>query len=202
MHYTPTHLFWQCDTPRWYDESMIARISGTTIEYIEKGVVVDTGNIGYAVFTPSTPPLGTVITLHTHLVIREDAQELYGFETSEEKSLFVKLVGVSGVGPKTALQMLTLYPLAELVRIIKTSDAKSIALVPGIGKKTAEKISIDLKDKLDHFESASEGPAHDLVEALLSLGYSEQQVRGVISTVDTALPLQKQITTALQLLQQ
>ncbi len=180
---------------------MIARISGTVVELIEKGTVVEVSGIGYAIFTPSTPAIGTAATFHTHLIIREDAHELYGFETIEEKLLFGKLIGVSGVGPKTALHMLTLYPLSELVRLIKTSDARAIALVPGIGKKTAEKVVIDLKDKLDAFEGAEEGPAHDLIEALLSLGYAEQQVRTIVGSVDTALPLQKQITSALQFLQ-
>lgn len=179
---------------------MIARVTGTVVEVVEKGVVLEAGGIGYLVFTPAALSEGAPATLHTHMVIRDDAHELYGFETEREKALFIKLIGVSGVGPKTALHMLSLYPLAELVRIIKVGDAKAISLVPGIGKKTAEKIAIDLKDKLEAFESADTGPQHDLVEALLSLGYKEHQVRAVIPSVDTALPLQKQITSALQLL--
>ncbi len=179
---------------------MIARITGTVVELIEKGVVVDTAGLGYSVFTPAALELGVVTTLHTHLVIREDCQELYGFETSTEKTLFSKLISVSGVGPKTALHMLTLYPMKELVRIITSGDAKAISLVPGLGKKTAEKIIIDLKDKLAAFESADAGPESDLVEALLSLGYKEQQVRSVIPSVDVTTPLQAQIRAALQLL--
>ena len=118
---------------------MIARITGTVIEQIEKGVILETQGIGYAIYTPSSLPLGTTATLHTQLVIREDSHELYGFETAQEKLLFTKLLSVSGVGPKTALHMLILYPLTELVRIIKSGDAKSVSLVPGVGKKTAEK---------------------------------------------------------------
>lgn len=180
---------------------MIARITGTVVELIEKGVVLETGGIGYCIFTPAALALDDAATLHTHMVVREDCHELYGFETASEKLLFAKLIGVSGVGPKTALHILTLYPLPELVRIIKIGDAKAIALVPGIGKKTAEKIVIDLKDKLAGFESAQQSPEHDLIEALLSLGYKEHQVRGVVSSIDATLPLQKQITTALQLMQ-
>lgn len=180
---------------------MIARITGTIVEYIDKGVVVETGGIGYAVFTPSFPALGTSATFFTQLVIRDDCQELYGFETPDEKALFGKLIGVSGVGPKTALQMLTLYPIGELVRIVRAGDAKSVSLVPGIGKKTAEKIVIDLKDKLDQFHASEQGPERDLIEALLSLGYKEYQIRGVVSDVDAALPIQKQIAQALQLIQ-
>lgn len=180
---------------------MIARITGTVVEIIEKGVVLENAGIGYDIFTPSVLPLGMSITLHTHMVIRDDSHELYGFERSEEKSLFATLIGVSGVGPKTALHMLTLYPLSELVRAIKSGDAKAISLVPGIGKKTAEKVVIDLKDKLAGFETAASTTNSDLVEALLSLGYKEVQIRGVISDIDGTLKIEKQITAALQLLQ-
>ncbi len=180
---------------------MIARIRGTVIEILEKGVVLDTGALGYAVFTPAAIGLGEVVELHTHLVIREDAHELYGFHTREEKQLFLLLLSVSGVGPKTALHMLTMYPLRDLVHAIKTGDAKTISLVPGVGKKTAEKISIDLKDKLAAF-TGSEGSAagSDLVEALLSLGFKEYDIRAILPTIDADIPLEKQITTALQLL--
>jgi holliday junction DNA helicase RuvA len=180
---------------------MIARITGTVVEQFEKGIVLETNGIGYAIFTPVMPSLGTIATLFTHLIIREDGQELYGFETPDEKALFSKLINVSGVGPKTALQMLALYPISELVRIVRVGDSKAIALVPGIGKKTAEKIVIDLKDKLDQFEASERGPEHDLVEALLSLGYKEYQIRVIVSDIDPALPIQKQIAQALQLMQ-
>lgn len=179
---------------------MIARITGTVVDLIEKGVVVETSGVGYAVYSPVNLTIGEMVTLHTHLVIRDDAHELYGFETPQEKALFIKLISVSGVGPKTGLHILTLYPISELVRIIKSGDSKSVSLVPGIGKKTAEKVIIDLKDKLKDFEGSEKGPAGDLVEALLSLGYKEYQIRSVVSSIDSELPLQKQITTALQLL--
>jgi Holliday junction DNA helicase RuvA len=180
---------------------MIARITGTLVDTTERSVVIETGGIGYLIFTPLPPTdIGTVLTLHTHMVIRDDAHELYGFISVAEKVLFSTLIGVSGVGPKTALQMLTLYTLPELVRSIKDGDAKAISLVPGIGKKTAEKVVIDLKDKLDGFTAAENGVSSDLLEALLSLGYKEQAIRSVVSSIDGSLPLPKQITIALQLL--
>ncbi len=180
---------------------MIARITGTLADITERSVVLETGGIGYLIFTPFPPAeLGTVVTLHTHMVIRDDAHELYGFVTTHEKALFSTLIGVSGVGPKTALQMLTMYTLPDLVRSIKNGDARAISLVPGIGKKTAEKVVIDLKDKLDGFMTAERGISTDLFEALLSLGYREQAIRSIVSTVDAELPLSKQITVALQLL--
>lgn len=179
---------------------MIARITGTVADEFEKGLVIETAGVGYAISTPARIPIGVTATLFTHLVIREDAHELYGFETAEEKSLFATLISVSGVGPKTALHMLTLYPLSALVHIIRSGDAKAIALTPGIGKKTAEKIVIDLKDKLAAFVASEKSPDSDLVETLLSLGYKEHHIRLVIPSVDTTAPLQAQIRSALRLL--
>lgn len=178
---------------------MIARITGTIVEITDKGLIVETNGIGYLVATPNTSrELGEVATFHTHLVIRDDAHELYGFETAEEKLLFTTLIGVSGVGPRTGLQMLMLYTMNDLVRAIKNGDSKAISLVPGIGKKTAEKVIIDLKDKFANFAFVDTDPKSDLVEALLSLGYKDVQVRDAITAVDTTLPLPKQIGQALQ----
>ncbi len=180
---------------------MIARITGIIIETLDRGVVIETAGIGYLVFTPFPPAqLGDLVTLHTHMVIKDDSHELYGFSTVTEKALFSILISVSGVGPKTALQMLTLYTLPELVRSIKDGDARAISLVPGIGKKTAAKVVIDLKDKLDEFIASENGVSHDLLEALLSLGYKEHAIRAIVSSVDGDLPLPRQITIALQLL--
>ena len=180
---------------------MIARITGTIVDQTEKTITIETAGIGYLVHTPAAFELGAVATVHTHMVVRDDCHELYGFATAPEKELFTTLIGVSGVGPKSALQMLCLYPSSELVRHIKHGDAKAISLVPGIGKKTAEKIVIDLKDKLDHIITTDRASESDIVEALLSLGYKDIQIRSVVMDVDTTLPIAKQITTALQLLQ-
>lgn len=182
---------------------MIASLTGTIIEQNEKEVVLDVSGIGYAISVPALVlPFGKTVTLYTHLVIKDDAHELYGFHTKDERALFRILISVSGVGPKTALHMLTLYTLPDLVRIIKTGDAKAIALVPGIGKKTSEKVVIDLKDKVEGFDSGNTKTSTDLVEALLSLGYKEHQIRPVLSTIDTTLPIEKQITEALKKIQQ
>ena len=181
---------------------MIACISGKVIEQNDKEVTLDVGGIGYAIATPPyTLTVGDSATLYTHLVIRDDAHELYGFQTPEEKSLFKILISVSGVGPRTALQMLTLYTLPDLVRIIKTGDSKAIALVPGIGKKTSEKVVIDLKDKVDNFSISEHKASTDLVEALISLGYKDFQIRNIVGQVDENLPIEKQITEALKKIQ-
>lgn len=179
---------------------MIARIRGEVVDTFDKGVVIDTGSIGYQVYTPALLSLGDQAVLHTHLVIREDAHELYGFQDIQEKHMFMNLISVSGVGPKTALQMLTMYPLADLVGAIRAGDAKAVSLVPGIGKKTAEKVIIDLKDKLAAFAGTEHSGQNDLVEALLSLGFKDHDIRAALPTIDTADTLEKQITVALQLL--
>lgn len=179
---------------------MIARIQGPVVDLFEKGVVIDTGALAYAVYTPGIYAIGDMVLLHTHLVIREDAHELYGFQDVQEKALFMHLISVSGVGPKTALHMLTMYPMSELVRAIRSGDAKAVSLVPGIGKKTAEKVIIDLKDKLAGFAATEHAGGSDLVEALLSLGFKEHDIRSVLPSIDPEVVLEKQITQALQLL--
>lgn len=181
---------------------MIARITGVLLEQKDKELIIDVGGIGYSV---SIPPcvlnVGQIVTLYTHQVIKDDAHELYGFQTPEEKDLFKILISVSGVGPRTALQMLTLYTLPDLVRIIKTGDAKAIALVPGIGKKTSEKVVIDLKDKVDNFSVSEHRASTDLIEALMSLGYKDAQIRNVVGEIDATLTIEKQITEALKRIQ-
>ena len=179
---------------------MISRITGKVVEQTEKGVVVETGGIGYMIFTPLLPSLDSIAIFYTHMVIRDDAHELYGFEKPEEKTLFTILIGVTGVGPKIALQMMTLYTTGELVGAIRSGDVKAIALTPGIGKKTAEKVIIDLKDKLDKFQTTEKRVGSDLTEALLSLGFKEFDIRGIASNIDSKLPIEKQIKEALQLL--
>lgn len=183
---------------------MIARITGTIVDQQERSVIIETGGIGYAVHTPTLFPIGTTTTIHTHLVVREDSHDLYGFSTPQERLFFTILIGVSGIGPKTALAVLSLYPLSHIVGLIRQGDAKAVSLVPGIGKKTAEKVVIDLKDKLDSFsteDTVAVGMQNDLVEALLSLGYRDQVIQNVVGTIDSELSLATQIRQALQAIQ-
>lgn len=183
---------------------MIARIAGIIVEQGEKYVIIETHGIGYLVYTPHVFLPGATTTLFTHLVVREDSQELYGFNSPEERLLFSRLISVSGIGPKTGLAIFSLYSLSLIVQYIKQGDSKALSLVPGIGKKTAEKVVIDLKDKLDAFTTISEqapSATHDLVEALLSLGYRDQAIQSVLGTIDTSAPLSSQIRQALQHIQ-
>ena len=181
---------------------MISQISGHVVDQNDREIVLDVGGVGYGIRTSLiSVVMGETATFYTHMVIRDDAHELYGFLNKAERDLFRILISVSGVGPRTGLQMLTLYTLPDLVRIIKNGDAKAIALVPGIGKKTSEKVVIDLKDKVDEFETSVGVANTDLVEALMSLGYKEFQVRPIASNIDSALPIERQITEALRLMQ-
>lgn len=178
---------------------MIARIKGEIVDINEKSITVDTGSIAYLIYT--THPLGMIgdnVLIHTHPVIKEDSHELFGFIDPEEKRLFTILINVNGVGPRTALQMLSLYQMQDLIQYIKTGDSKAISLVPGIGKKTAEKIVIDLKDKLSDFDTTERAPQNDLIEALLSLGYKDIQIREVVKNIDTSLPFTEQIAQTLR----
>jgi Holliday junction DNA helicase RuvA len=190
---------------------MIAQIQGTVVEIFDRGIIIDTGAIGYMVYTPAVVPIGAQLILHTHLVIREDAHELYGFQINEEKLLFMSLISVSGVGPKTGLQMLTMYPLAELVRAIRNGDAKTISLVPGIGKKTATNIVTHLENKVmalmqkpDRKETASSSnlnltPAQiDAIDALEALGFDAKEVRGLILKLPAEADAKTLIQTVLK----
>lgn len=185
-----------------YYSYMISQITGRLIDQNDKEVTIDIGGIGYSVNTTIISAiLGENITLYTHMIIKDDAHELYGFQTKQERDLFRVLISVSGVGPRTGLAMMNLYTLPDLVRIIKNGDSKAVALVPGIGKKTAEKVVIDLKDKVEGFEISAGSTNTDLVEALISLGYKEYQVRPITGNIDSNLPIEKQITEALKLMQ-
>ncbi len=180
---------------------MISQITGTIVDKNDKEVVLEVCSIGYTISCLPLNKTEGIITLYTHQVIKDDSHELYGFETKEERNLFKILICVSGVGPRTALAMLALYTLPDLVRIIKNSDSKAISLVPGIGKKTSEKIVIDLKDKVENFETSIGSTNTDLVDALMSLGYKEYQIRNISGNIDEKMPIEKQITEALKLMQ-
>src|SRR5918992_3977627 len=132
---------------------MIASVSGEVLVRRADHVVIDAGGVGYALFVSaetlrSVPAVGKRATLHAHLVAREDALNLYGFASEEERDLFLKLISVGGVGPKVALAALSGGPVRELVRAIAAGDAKRFQAVPGIGKRTAERIIVELREKV------------------------------------------------------
>jgi Holliday junction DNA helicase RuvA len=160
---------------------MIASVRGRLMEKHPTRVVVETGGVGLDVHVPlptsrTLGAPGDSVFLRTHLVVREDALTLYGFSTDEERRFFQKLIGVSGIGPKIALSALSGPPLGDLVAALRAGDVTVLTRLPGIGRKTAERMVLELKDGLIEFEggpAATGRPRHeaDAVAALVSLGY-------------------------------
>lgn len=165
---------------------MIARISGTLAEKAPGRVIVDVQGVGYDVQVPLSTfyvvgELGTPITLRVHTHVREDMLALYGFATSLEQDLFERLISISGIGPKLALSVLSGIEPPDLVRAIRAQDVARLTAIPGVGKKTAERIGLELKDRLPPSMQAAADtlkPAapedqlrEDLVSALVNLGY-------------------------------
>ncbi len=163
---------------------MIASVGGEVVARREDHVVVEAAGIGYrlAVSTEtlrSIPAVGEPVSLHAHLIARDDAMTLYGFASEDERDLFLALITVSGVGPKVALATLSGGPVAELLRALAAGDAKRFQAVPGIGKRTAERIIVELREKIagrleeDAAAVAVEaGPRAEAREGLLALGYT------------------------------
>jgi Holliday junction DNA helicase RuvA len=143
---------------------VIASVRGAVAARRPDGVVVECGGVGYAVAISAetlrhVPAAGEETLLHTHLVVRDDAMQLYGFASEEERGLFLLLVGVQGVGPKVALAVLSGGPPRELLRAIAAGDAARFQAVPGIGKRTAERIIVELREKVEGAEAPGPGAA-------------------------------------------
>ena len=162
---------------------MIATVRGTVIARGADHVVVDVKGVGYKVFVPRHPTADDVM-LHTHQVVREDGQFLYGFELREELALFEMLIGVSGVGPKAALAILSVARPAEVAGAIASGDAAALARAPGVGKKTAERLIVDLRGKIDRIgppvSVAAILRADDAQAALVALGYTASEAAAAL----------------------
>ena len=171
------------------------------------GLVVDVGGVGYLVAaTPAAVRKAEGVeeaTLHTYLHVREDALQLYGFADAGERELFVQLLSVNGVGPKVALAIVSGSPAAELRRAIAREDAARFQAIPGIGKKTAERIVLELKSVLADASapnSSSELPADHIVarEALVELGFSAADAERALADTDAELPAEERVRQALR----
>ena len=180
---------------------MIARLRGRLAGAAGAGVIVDVNGVGYLVHaTPSVLRLGSAdVTVQVHTVVREDALQLYGFATAEERELFELLLGVSGVGPKVALAIVSGSPPAELRRAIVLEDAARFQAIPGIGKKTAERIVLELKEKIG-VDIGPAAPHADVTarDALVELGYSLADAEAALARVDRDLPVEEQVRLALK----
>ncbi len=165
---------------------MIAAIRGSLLARGADHVVVEVGGVGYKVFVPRHPS-GDDVLLHTHQVVREDGQALYGFETREELALFELLIGVSGVGPKAAVAILSVARPAEIAAAIASGDVAALARAPGVGKKTAERLIVDLRGKIGKIVGERAGaplPTEDeAFAALQALGYTAHEAASALRGV-------------------
>ena len=185
---------------------MIGRLSGRLAAKHPPQVLVDVGGVAYEVDVPMStlyalPGLGEPVTLFTHLVVREDAHNLYGFFTLDERTAFRQLIRISGVGARTALAVLSGMSVADLAQAVASQDAARLTRVPGIGKKTAERLLLELKGKLAEAtgEPATRQGA-DVVHALVALGYSEKEATAAATGLSADLPVAEAIRAALKTL--
>jgi holliday junction DNA helicase RuvA len=179
---------------------MIARLRGRPVARTADGLVLDVNGVGYLVqATPSAAASGgDEITVETYLHVREDALQLYGFADAAERELFVQLLGVNGVGPKVALAIVSGSRPGELRKAIVREDVARFQAIPGIGKKTAERIVLELKEKI--VVDVAEAPGGDLTarDALVELGYSLVDAERALADVDDSLAVEEQVRQALR----
>jgi Holliday junction DNA helicase RuvA len=189
---------------------MIGRLSGTLVEKAPPQVLVDVGGVAYELDVPMStffnlPATGEPVALLTHLVVREDAHLLYGFLSHEERTTFRLLVKISGVGPRTALAILSGLSVAELSQAVAMQEAGRLVKVPGIGKKTAERLLLELKGKLGDAVAAPQqaggGGAHaDVLQALVALGYSEREAAAALKSLPPDVSVSEGLRLALRTL--
>jgi Holliday junction DNA helicase RuvA len=185
---------------------MIGRLQGRLTAKNPPQVVVDVAGVGYELDVPMStfynlPATGEPVTLYTHLVVREDAHMLYGFASLEERAAFRQLIRISGVGARTALSVLSGLSVADLAQSIALQDAGRLTRIPGIGKKTAERLLLELKGKLAEVSvSRPQEPASDVLHALVALGYSEKEAQLAVKNLAPGIPVADGIRTALKAL--
>ena len=189
---------------------MIGRLQGTLVEKNPPQVVIDCHGVGYEVDVPMStfyhlPGLGERVSLLTHFIVREDAQLLYGFATAPERDAFRQLIKVTGVGPRMALGVLSGLGVQELAQAITAQETGRLVKVPGIGKKTAERLLLELKGKL----GADLGSAHahastaqqaDILQALLALGYNDKEAAAALKALPADVGVSEGIKLALRAL--
>jgi Holliday junction DNA helicase RuvA len=179
---------------------MIARLRGRPLARTGEGLVLDVGGVGYLVqATPAAAAKsGDEITIETYLHVREDALQLYGFADAAERELFVQLLGVNGVGPKVALAIVSGSRPAELRRAIVREDAARFQAIPGIGKKTAERIVLELREKIVADVDIESGGDFTARDALVELGWSLVEAEQALAALDPDLPPEEQVRRALR----
>ena len=188
---------------------MIGRLTGVIAEKAPPQVLIDVNGVGYEVDVPMStfynlPNLGERATLLTHFIVREDAQILFGFGTAQERETFRQLIRISGVGPRTALSILSGLSVAELGQAVSLQEAGRLTRIPGIGKKTAERLMLELKGKLGAdlalpASVASEAQA-DVLQALVALGYSDKEAAAALKALPPDVGVSEGIKLALKAL--
>jgi len=190
---------------------MIGKLTGTLLEKTPPQILLDCHGVGYEVDVPMStfynlPGTGEKVALLTHFVVREDAQILYGFATAPEREAFRQLIKISGVGPRTALSVLSGMSVGDLAQAISAQDSGRIIKVPGIGKKTAERLLLELKGKLGaDLNLTSGGPAQsdvqsDIQQALMALGYSDKDAAAALKPLPADVGVSEGIKLALKAL--
>ena len=189
---------------------MIGRLTGKLIEKRPPTVVLEVQGVGYEVDVPMStfyqlPATSDTVTLYTHMVVREDAHLLFGFATDEERQVFRQLLRISGVGARTALAVLSGLSVSELFHAVSTQDGVRLTRIPGIGKKTAERLLLELRDKLaagaaTAVAGSAAATRSDAVNALLALGYNEKEAVAALGKVAPETSVQDAIRQALKLL--
>lgn len=184
---------------------MIGHITGKIIHTDIKSIILDVSGVGYKIFTNTAildKNADKMISFWTYLAVRETALDLYGFQTKEELDFFELLISVSGIGPKGALSILSIASLHNLRHAISTGDTSHLVKVSGIGKKNAEKIVIELKDKIENIggDSSSLSGDMDALEALKSLGYNEREAREALKKTDDIKDTGEKVRKALKIL--
>lgn len=188
---------------------MIGRLTGVIAEKAPPQVLIDVNGVGYEVDVPMStfynlPNLGERATLLTHFIVREDAQILFGFGSAQERETFRQLIRISGVGPRTALSILSGLSVAELGQAVSLQEAGRLTRIPGIGKKTAERLMLELKGKLGAdlalpASVASEAQA-DVLQALVALGYSDKEAAAALKALPPDVGVSEGIKLALKAL--
>jgi Holliday junction DNA helicase RuvA len=189
---------------------MIGKLTGTLLEKRPPMVLVDVNGVAYELDVPMNtlyqlPATGSKVTLYTHLIVREDAHLLFGFATEEERVAFRQLLRVNGVGARTALAVLSGLSVQDLSHAVAAQDAARLIRIPGVGKKTAERLLLELKDKLQAGTAEAVGGARpagrgDALNALLALGYNEKEAANALSKLPADLAISEAIRQALKLL--
>lgn len=185
---------------------MIGQLRGIILSKHPPQLLLDVNGVGYEIDSPMStfyhlPDVGKEVTLHTHFVVREDAHQLYGFYSKDERALFRTLLKVNGVGPRLALTILSSIDPNEFVRCVINNDTESLVRLPGVGKKTAERLIVEMRDKVSSFQSTGSMPieltaikegvspsrhqaTQDAVSALIALGYKPQEASRAVAKVD------------------